>query len=144
MDGLTLQSLLFLYIVTKLVYIIQNSLVGAYKISLQLYCVLSFSSSMIITILCLVCGAITFGNRSGTISLQSISEIQFRSCMLYSGKRYQPVSEISEVTDLLKIQMEETSKQELRHKEEQHRYAQLAISLKIFTDLCLEMEGCGS
>ena len=80
---------------------------------------------MIITILCLVGGAITFGDRSGILLLQSISETHFRSCMLRSGKSYQPVSEMSsEVTDLLKAWMEETRKQELRHEEERRRYEQ--------------------
>ena len=44
--------------------------------------------------------------------------------MLRSGKRYQPVSEMSEVTKLLKAWMEETRKQELRHKEDRHCYEQ--------------------
>ena len=79
---------------------------------------------MIITILCLVGGAITFGDRSGILLLQSISETHFRSCMLRSGKSYQSVSEMSEVTDLLKAWMEETHKQELRHEEERRRYEQ--------------------
>ena len=35
-----------------------------------------------------------------------------------------PVSEMSEVTDLLKAWMEETRKQELRHEEERRRYEQ--------------------
>ena len=67
---------------------------------------------------------ITFGDRSGILSLQSISETHFRSCMLRSGKSYQPVSEMSEVTDLLKAWMEETRKQELGHEEERRRYEQ--------------------
>ena len=79
---------------------------------------------MIITILCLVGGAITVGDRSGILSLQSISETHFCSCMLHLGKSYQPVSEMSEVTDLLKAWMEETHKQELRHEEERRRYEQ--------------------
>ena len=79
---------------------------------------------MIITILCLVGGAITFGDRSGILSLQSISEIHVRSCMLRLGKSYQPVSGMSEVTDLLKAWMEETRKQKLRHEEERCRYEQ--------------------
>ena len=74
---------------------------------------------MIITILCLVGGAITLGDRSGILLLQSISETHFRS-----GKSYQPVSKMSEVTDLLKAWMEETCKQELRHEEERRRYEQ--------------------
>ena len=60
---------------------------------------------------------ITFGVRSGIHSLQSTSDTHFRSCMLCSGKRYQPepVSEMSlEVTELLKAWMEESRKQELR------------------------------
>ena len=52
------------------------------------------------------------------------SETHFRSCMLHSGKSYQPVSEMSEVTDLLKAWMEETGKQELRHEEERRHYEQ--------------------
>ena len=72
-----------------------------------------FLLSIIIMILCLVGGAIPFGDRSGILLLQSISKTHFRSCMLRSGKRYQPVSEISEVTKLLKAWMEETHKQEL-------------------------------
>ena len=44
--------------------------------------------------------------------------------MLLSGKSYQPVSKMSEVTDLLKAWMEETRKQELRHEEERRRYEQ--------------------
>ena len=79
---------------------------------------------MIITILCLVGGDITFGDRSGILSLQFISETHFHSYMLHSGKRYQPVSGISEVTELLKAWMEETRKQELRHEEERCRYEQ--------------------
>ena len=79
---------------------------------------------MIITIVCLVGGAITFGDRSEILSLQSISETHFCSCMLCSEKSYQPVSEISEVTDVLKAWMEETRKQELRHEEERRRYEQ--------------------
>ena len=79
---------------------------------------------MIITILCLVGGAITFGDRSGILSLQSISKTHFCSCMLRLGKSYQPVSEMSEVTDLLKAWMEETCRQELRHEEERRRYEQ--------------------
>ena len=73
---------------------------------------------MIITILCLVGGAITFGDRSGILSLQPISETHFHSYMLRLGKSYQPVSQMSEVTDLLKTWVEETRKQELRHEEE--------------------------
>ena len=45
--------------------------------------------------------------------------------MLSSGKRHQPVSEISEVTELLKAWMKETHKQELRQElEEQRPYEQ--------------------
>ena len=65
--------------------------------------------------------AITFGDRSGIHSLQSTSETHFRSCMLHSGKHYQPepVSEMSlEVTELLKAWMEESRKQELKREEE--------------------------
>ena len=69
-------------------------------------------------ILCLVGGAITIGDRNGILSLQFISKIHFRSCMLCSGKYYQPVFEMSEVTEVLKAWMEETRNQELRHKEE--------------------------
>ena len=77
---------------------------------------------MIITILCLVGGSITFGDRSGILSLQSISETHFHSCMLCFGQCYQPVSEMSEVTELLKAWMEATLKQELRHEEELRCY----------------------
>ena len=71
--------------------------------------------------------AITFGDRSEIHSLQSTSETHFCSCMLRSGKCYQPepVSEISsEVTELLKVWMEESRKEELRQEEEQQRYEQ--------------------
>ena len=42
--------------------------------------------------------------------------------MLRSGKRYQP--EMSEVAELLKVWMEQSQKQELRHEEERRRYAE--------------------
>ena len=79
---------------------------------------------MVITILCLVGGAIPFRDRSGILLLQSISETHFCSCMLHSGKSYQPVSKMSEVTELLKVWMEETRKQELKHEEEWRHYEQ--------------------
>ena len=75
-------------------------------------------------VLCLVGGAITFGDRSWILLLQSISAIHFRSCMPCSGKCYQPVSEMSEVTELLKAWMEKTRKQELRHKKDRRCYEQ--------------------
>ena len=73
---------------------------------------------MIITILCLVGGAIIFDDRSGILLLQSTSKTHFRLCILRSGKHHHPVSEMSKVTELLKAWMEETHKQELRHEEE--------------------------
>ena len=45
-------------------------------------------------------------------------------CYVRERAQYQPVSEMSEVTDLLKAWMEETRKQELRHEEERRRYKQ--------------------
>ena len=65
--------------------------------------------------------AITFGDRSGIHSLQSIRETHFCSCMLHCGKRYKPelVSEMSlEVTERLKAWIEESHKQELKREEE--------------------------
>ena len=45
--------------------------------------------------------------------------------MLRSGKRYQPVPEMSEeVTDLLKAWMEESHRREQRREEKQQRYEQ--------------------
>ena len=82
---------------------------------------------MIIAILLLVGGIITFGDRNGIYSLQSTSETRIHACMLHSGKRYQPepetVSEMSsEVTELLKAWTEESHKQEQRQDEERRRY----------------------
>ena len=58
------------------------------------------------------------------LSVQSISKIRFRSCMLCSGKCYQPVPIISEVTELLNAWMEGSHKQELSHEEKQQHYEQ--------------------
>ena len=79
---------------------------------------------MIIMIFCLARSAITLGDRNGILSLQSISETHFRLYTLRSGKSYQPVSEMSEVTELFKAWMEETHKLELRYEEERHCYEQ--------------------
>ena len=83
-----------------------------------------FLSSKIIFILCLVGDTITFGDRSRILSLHSISKTHFCPCMLCSGKHYQPVSAMSDVTKLLKAWMEETHKQELWHEEERSHYEQ--------------------
>ena len=66
--------------------------------------------------------------------LQSISETHFCSCMLHSGKCHQPVSEMSEVTELLKAWMKETRKQELRHKEERRHYEQESAEEKKYCE----------
>ena len=73
-----------------------------YKNSVQLTVLCAFFLPfMIIMIFCLIHSAITFGDMNGILSLQSIRETHFRLYMLHSGKCYQPVSEMSEVTELL-------------------------------------------
>ena len=44
--------------------------------------------------------------------------------MLCSGKRYQPVAEMSEIADLLKTWMAEARRQEERWEKERDRYAE--------------------
>ena len=60
----------------------------------------------------------------GSFCCKSTSKTHFHSCMLRSGKCYQPVSEMSEVADLLKTWMAESRKQEQRHEEERLCYQQ--------------------
>ena len=55
----------------------------------------------------------------GSSLLQSSSKIHF-----VSGKRYQPVAEMSEIADLLKTWMAEARRQEQRREQERVCYAE--------------------